>query len=261
MDKALVNRTPLWVTLWQSVETCMPVNIITTALRTVGTPTWQYISFLCSVLRHRAQQRARSLSLSLCVTAVSAPSSKPSTAFHHSTSTKGNRSTSHAYQICQLTNGKAGWTADICIKDAISPSWNPIRAHDRKDKRQEKIAADTSRREEQRLTAWPWCCMDRALHHSAEHAASSTRPHTCTCHEPQQFTTDLRQVSRASSSTSSLTADRMVSPSPWAPHYANTLCTSIWTIIQNGACEARPGQCIVFVTNGILLYNFKTIIK
>jgi hypothetical protein len=51
--------------------------------------------------------------------------------------------------------------------------------------------------------------VDRAFHCSAEHAASSTQLHNCTCHEPLLFTVALRPVSAAYlSGTSSLAADR-----------------------------------------------------
>ena len=73
----------------------------------VGTPTWQHISFLCSVLCHPSQQDSLSL--------VSPPPHppKPSTAFHHDTSATGDRSTSHAYQ---LNNGRKGRPLELRIK-------------------------------------------------------------------------------------------------------------------------------------------------
>jgi len=120
-----------------------------------------------------------------------------------------------------------------------------MHADDRKDTCQERIAAVISRRGEQSLTAQPRCLMDRALHDSAEYAASSTQPYTCTCHEPRQCTMDLRQVSHASSGTSSLTADLAVLPSAWALHCANLLRTHVRAVIRNGARKARPGQANV----------------
>ena len=42
------------------------------------------------------------------LTPVSALCSKPNTVVCHGTSTMGNHSTSHAYQLCQLSNGRTG---------------------------------------------------------------------------------------------------------------------------------------------------------
>jgi len=76
-------------------------------------------------LRHTAQQRALSpISLSLSVTPVSVPGSKQGTIFYHGTSTRSNRSSSHAYQNHKLTNGRTEWTAEICIKEATFPGRN-----------------------------------------------------------------------------------------------------------------------------------------
>ena len=73
----------------------------------------------------------------------------------------------HACQICQLTNGRAGWPAEIRIKEG-SPdhehSFNALvkyRAHQESSTRRKRL----------RLTARPRCLVDRALHHSAEHHA------------------------------------------------------------------------------------------
>jgi len=74
--------------------------------KVVGTPTWQHISFLCHTTYSVAVSPQNSLSLSL--TPLSAPHSKPNTAFHHNTLTMDNHSTNHAYQLCQLTNGRTG---------------------------------------------------------------------------------------------------------------------------------------------------------
>jgi hypothetical protein len=80
------------------------------------------LSFLClhTTLRTTQKQSRNNhsdvlslspISLSLSATTVSAHSTKPSAASHHGTSTKIIHSTSHAYQICQLTNGRCGSVA------------------------------------------------------------------------------------------------------------------------------------------------------
>jgi hypothetical protein len=74
--------------------------------KVVGTPTWQHISFLCHTTYSVAVSPHNPLSLPL--TPLSALHSKPNPAFHHSTSTVGNHSTNHTYQLYQPTNGRTG---------------------------------------------------------------------------------------------------------------------------------------------------------
>jgi hypothetical protein len=52
-------------------------------------------------------QHNNALSLTLSLPISLSLSLTPIPAFHHGTSTKSNCSTSHAYEICQLTNGRA----------------------------------------------------------------------------------------------------------------------------------------------------------
>jgi hypothetical protein len=66
-----------------------------------------------------ARQHSNSLSLSpnlLSRYPVITHRSKPSAVSHHDTSTSQLHSTCHAYQICQLTNGRAGQTARSLYK-------------------------------------------------------------------------------------------------------------------------------------------------
>ena len=106
---------------------------------------------------------------------------------------------SQAYHLSQLANGKAKQTAELDIREASFPRSKHSRS---------TTQADTPRRKELCSTTRLWCLVDRALHRSAEHA---TQQHSVAqLHQSQllQFTVDLWLVSRASSATSLLTADR-----------------------------------------------------
>jgi hypothetical protein len=84
----------------------------------VGTPTWQYIPFLSLPLISATYPLSNS---SLCSALAKRPSfSAPASETY---------SVSHAYQICQLTNGRAGWPAEIWIKEATFPSRASINTH------------------------------------------------------------------------------------------------------------------------------------
>jgi hypothetical protein len=131
----------------------------------------------------------------------------------------GNRSTSHAYQICQLANGRPGWTAL-----QKWPVFQAVTIHSRPTTEGTHImrgitSFDTSRGKKQRPTAQPQCLMYRALDRSAKHAASSSRPAIAPV--STATTAALRPVSAAHpSSASLLAADRMPLHWPAALLYA-----------------------------------------
>jgi len=85
-------------------------------------------------------------------------------------------STSHAYQICQLTNGRAGRPREVCIKMATFPAWDSQRLH------QEEATSrkDSSRQKLRRPTARPRSLVDRAHHRSPgilrQHSTQSQPP-------------------------------------------------------------------------------------
>jgi hypothetical protein len=84
---------------------------------------------------------------------------------------------SHAYQICQIANGRAGWPAEICIKRGHLSTRDSFSASYKITHHEETAGPDSSRRQRLHPTAWPRCLVDRALHRSAaEHAA---RPVNC----------------------------------------------------------------------------------
>ena len=85
----------------------------------MGTPIL-YLSFLRPVLGHTAQQHSLSLSLSLSFSLDNpSPLTAPNQAQFPITVPQLH-STCHAYQICQLTNGRAGQTARILYKKRTS---------------------------------------------------------------------------------------------------------------------------------------------
>ena len=93
--------------------------------------------------------------------------------------------TGHACQICQLTNGRAGWPAEIRIKEG-SPgcehSFNaPIKYRAHQDNKKEETTPDcpatmprgpgtSSSGRTPRLTPQPRCRMDLTPHITAQHA-------------------------------------------------------------------------------------------
>ena len=109
----------------------------------------------------------------------------------------GTHPASHAYQLCQLTNGRAGRPAQHSIKEASFPSCDHSRPTTGGVHTNRGITSfDTSRRKKQCQPARSQCLADRALHHSGKHVASSTQPAT----EPAP-TTSAPTPSRASSHT------------------------------------------------------------
>ena len=145
-------------------------------MRSVGTPTWQHISFLChtthSILHLSSQQNSDPHTKSDCnYFSILHHSNTPSLLslsirpFLGATS-MGNCSTSHTYQ---LANGRPSWTAGDQYKRGCFPSCDhsllaTVGVHIKRG----IISFDTSRRKKQRLTARPRCLADRALHSSAE---------------------------------------------------------------------------------------------
>ena len=111
----------------------------------------------------------------------------------------GANSASHDYQLRQLANGKPEKTAELGIKEASFPNSDHSRS---------TTEADISRRKKLRPTARPRCLVDRTLHRSAEQATQQHSTPQLHQSQPLQFIVELRPVSRVSSGTSSLAADR-----------------------------------------------------
>jgi hypothetical protein len=65
-----------------------------------------------------------------------------------SASTSESHYTSHACQICQPTNGRAGWPANFCIKEGRSGSEHSFNALIKKRHIKKLIAIGTSKQEE-----------------------------------------------------------------------------------------------------------------
>jgi len=115
---------------------------------------------------------------------------------------------SHTHHLCQPANGRAGWPAVTCIKEAIWPA---------KSCSFGKEQLSTTHREGSFArhiktgdpTARPWCLVDRAHHRSSRHTASSRRPTTAPATSCRGLPwPSSHKPSRALSSTPSPTADR-----------------------------------------------------
>jgi hypothetical protein len=134
-----------------------------------------------SVLCFTSQQRsfAASISVSLLKRPFGAPASETTSA-------------GHAYQLRHLTNGEANQRADIGIKEASFPS-SSISPSDQLSSSHHHYSSwsiravnsqDLSRRKKLHPAAWPWCLVDRALHHPAAHTNCQ---YPTTAHHIQDF--------------------------------------------------------------------------
>ena len=154
----LHTKTPLLSSLWFTHQIILQLFLRFTSQQLSLSPSPSLQSLLRDSQTNRrypSQQLSLSLSLSLSLHHSSLRSEilKPTTATHHSKALSRSlllcliplakrpssgpqqvelHSTSHAYQICQLTNGTAGWTAATCIKGATFLSCDSFQVHFKK---------------------------------------------------------------------------------------------------------------------------------
>jgi len=112
----------------------------------------------------------------------------------------GTNPASHTYQLCQWQSRQTG--RDLYKR--ASPSFGLFIQCSLQEESTSRgnSSSDIWRREEQRLTAQPWCLVDWTLHLSAEHAASRVRPATA-----QISAATIHRLSPAPSGTCTLVAN------------------------------------------------------